>query len=126
MLRTTNVGSAPLPAVAKIGYGSEFTAKRPTVAAVIPIGYSDGFTVIPESVARRAHSPVALLAGRVLGTDRSPHMIVRGSRAPVIGRVSMQMCSVDVTDVPGVQLGDEVIIPARRTTASSRIPRVYV
>jgi alanine racemase len=125
-LRARIVALRRLPAGAKIGYGSEFTAKRPTTAAVIPIGYSDGFTVIPESVARRAHNPVALLAGRVLGTDRSPHVIVRGSRAPVIGRVSMQMCSVDVTDIPGVQLGDEVIIPARRVTTSSRIPRVYL
>lgn len=114
-----------LPAGAKIGYGSEFTAKRPTTAAVIPVGYSDGFTVIPESVARRTHGPVALLAGKVLGTRRGPHVVVRGSRAPVIGRVSMQMCSVDVTDIPGVQLGDEVIIPARRTTASARVARVY-
>jgi len=51
---------------------------------------------------------------------------IRGNRAPVIGRISMQMCSIDVTDIPDVQVGDEVIIPSRRVTTSSRVPRVFV
>ena len=125
-LKARIVALKKLPVGARVGYGSEFTAKRPTLAAVIPIGYSDGFTLIPESAARRANSPVSFIAGKVLGTNGGPHVTVREKRAPVIGRVSMQLCSVDVTDVPGVQLGDEVIIPARRTTTSSRIPRVHV
>jgi len=110
----------------RVGYGSEFTTARPTVAAVIPVGYSDGFTLIPESAAMRALNPLKMAGYRLMGAGRGPSVTIGGQRAPVIGRVSMQMCSVDVTDMPGVQVGDEVVVPARRTTVSSRIPRVYV
>ena len=125
-LKARIVALKKLPVGARVGYGSEFTAKRPTLAAVVPIGFSDGFTLIPESAARRANSPLNLIAGKVLGTNGGPSVTIREKRAPVIGRVSMQMCSVDVTDIAGVEVGDEAIIPARRTTTSSRIPRVYV
>lgn len=125
-LKTKVVALRRLPRGAEVGYGSEFTAARPTLAAVLPVGYSDGFMLTPESVAQRAYSPLRLAAGRVLGSTKGPAVTIRGHEAPVIGRVSMQMCSVDVTGVPGVQVGDEAIVPARRTTTSSRIPRVYV
>ena len=122
-LKTRIVALRELPAGSKVGYGSEHTTARVTKAAVIPIGYCDGFTLIPESLARRASSPIQQLARRLL-RRRGECVTVRGAKAPVIGRVSMQMTSVDVTDIPGVQVGDEVIVPARRTTTSSRIPRV--
>ena len=125
-LKTRIVALRKLAQGAKIGYGSEFTTSRPTVAAVLPIGYSDGFTLTPQSAAQRAFHPLRVLANKVLRVGRSPHVIVHRKRAPVIGRVSAQMCSIDVTDIPGVQIGDEVIVPARRTTTSSRIPRVYL
>ena len=125
-LKTRIIALRSLSSGAKVGYGSEFTAARPTLAAVLPIGYSDGFTLIPESVARRAARPLKLALGRLLGTDGQAWVTIHGEKAPVIGRVSMQICSVDVTDIPGVRVGDEVIVPASRTTASSRIPRVYV
>lgn len=125
-LKTRIVALRKLSPGTKVGYGSEFTVSRSTLAAVLPIGYSDGFTLTPESVARRASYPARMMANRILGTAKSAYVMVRGTHAPVIGRVSMQMCSVDVTDISGVQVGDEVIVPARRTTTSSRIPRVYV
>lgn len=111
---------------AKVGYGSEFTAKRQCVAAVIPIGYSDGFTLTPESVLRRRSSVVRTVAGMALGANSGPKVRVKGVQVPVIGRVGMQMCSLDVTDVPGIELGDEVLVPVRRTSASSRVKRVYL
>ena len=46
-------------------------------------------------------------------------------RAPVVGRVAMQICTVDVTDIPGVSVGDVVTLPARRITASARLIRLY-
>ena len=125
-LKTRIVALRKLPRGADVGYGSEFAAARPTLAAVLPLGYSDGFTVIPESVARREAQPLRAMAKKALGAAKGPHVVIRGKQAPIIGRVSMQMCSVDVTDIPGVQVGDEVIVPARRTTISNRIPRVYV
>lgn len=125
-LKTRVVALRKLPAGIKVGYGSEFTTSQDTLAAVLPIGYSDGFTIIPESVARREAQPLRTIAKKMLGVAKAPQVIVREKKASVIGRVSMQMCSVDVTDIPGVQVGDEVIVPARRTTTSSRIARLYI
>ncbi|HUV04371.1 MAG TPA: alanine racemase [Armatimonadota bacterium] len=125
-LKTRIVAIRRLSRGTEVGYGSEFTASRPTLAAVLPIGYADGFTLIPESAARRAARPLRLAANRLLGIREKNYVTVRGKKAPVIGRISMQMCSIDVTDIPDVQIGDEVVVPARRATASSRIPRLYV
>lgn len=73
----------------KLGYGGTFETKRDSLIATIPIGYDDGY--------RRALSN----RGRV---------IVRGSFAPVAGRVSMDLTLIDVTDVAGVSLNDEVLL----------------
>lgn len=72
-----------------IGYGRTFTAARDTLAATLPVGYGDG---MPWS---RANT------GWVL---------IRGRRAPVIGRVSMDQTTVDVTDIDGIALGDEAVL----------------
>jgi alanine racemase len=73
----------------KVGYGHTFTTWRDSVLATLPVGYHDGYI--------RQFSNV----GEVL---------VRGKRVPVVGRVCMDQTLVDVTDVPEVQLGDEVVI----------------
>ncbi len=73
----------------KLGYGCAFETTRDSMIATIPIGYDDGY--------RRALSN----RGRV---------IVRGSFAPVVGRVSMDLTLVDVTDISGVSLNDEVVL----------------
>jgi alanine racemase len=73
----------------KLGYGCTFETKRESVIATIPIGYDDGY--------RRALSN----RGRV---------IVRGTLAPVVGRVSMDLTLIDVTDVVGVSLHDRVTL----------------
>lgn len=125
-LKTRIAAIQMVAAGAKVGYGSEFTAARVTQSAVLPIGYSDGFGLIPESVARRSAGPLRAIGGRLLHRSGGSHVIIRGTKAPVIGRISMQMCSVDVTDIPGVEVGDEALVPARRTTTSARIPRVYI
>lgn len=113
-----------LPAGAKVGYGSEYTAKRPMTVAVVPVGFADGYTMMPESLVRRALSPIRMLA--MFGPSSGPSVTIHGTRAQVVGRVSMQMSSVDVTGIPGVHIGDEAIIPARRVATSSRVPRVYI
>ncbi|MCL6628954.1 MAG: alanine racemase, partial [Armatimonadetes bacterium] len=94
--------------------------------AVIPVGYSDGLTLMPASIAQRAYHPMRVLGRRLLGSNEQNCVTVRDKRVPIIGRVSMQMTSIDVTDVPAVEIGDEVIISSRRTTTSSRIPRTYL
>jgi alanine racemase len=71
-----------------IGYGGRFTADRPVTLAVIPAGYADGLD-------RRLEGRGAVL--------------IRGRRAPIVGAVSMDMLTVDVTDVDAVGPGDEVV-----------------
>ena len=82
LLKTVPEGTA-------LGYGGTFVTERPSHIATLPIGYEDGL--------RRALSN----RGRV---------IVRDKFAPIVGRVSMDLTLVDVTDVPGVATGDEVVI----------------
>lgn len=72
-----------------LGYGCTFEASRDTLVATLPIGYNDGYV---RALSNR---------GRV---------IVRGCYAAVVGRISMDMTLVDVTDVPGVRLNDRVTL----------------
>lgn len=78
-----------VPAGTPLGYGRTFTTVRRSRVATLPIGYADGW--------HRAHSN----NGRV---------IVRDQFAPIVGRVSMDLTMLDVTDVTNVALGDEVIL----------------
>ncbi len=72
-----------------VGYGATWSATRPSRIATLPMGYADGLS---------------------RGLSGKGHVLVRGRRAPIIGVVSMDMTMVDVTDTPGVQVGDEVVI----------------
>ncbi|MEL7060264.1 MAG: alanine racemase [Acidobacteriota bacterium] len=78
---------------AAVGYGGTWRATRQTRLAVLPIGYSDGYD---RSLSNAAH------------------VLVRGRRAPVRGRVCMNLLLVDVTDVPEVMLEDEVVLLGRQ------------
>ncbi len=72
-----------------VGYGCTYQTTRSSRIAVLPVGYADGYD-------RRL--------------SNQAHVLVRGRRAPVRGRVCMNLTMVDVTDVPGVELGDEVVL----------------
>lgn len=111
-----------LPKGSKIGYGGEFTTTRLTRTAVLPIGYADGFTLAPEGPIYR--QSVLKFAARK--ARRALSVEINGKKAPVLGRVSMQLTVVDVTDIEGVQAGDEAIVPAMRIPTSPLIPRVYI
>jgi alanine racemase len=71
------------------GYGATFTAHRPTQLALLPVGYADGLN-------------------RMLGNRG--WVLIRGQRAPVAGRISMDQTVVDVTDIAGVAAGDEAVL----------------
>jgi alanine racemase len=75
-----------------VGYGATFTAECKRRVALLPVGYADGF--------RRAGSS---------GVGDGWVMIA-GQRAPVVGRVSMNLTTVDVTEIAGVEVGDEVVL----------------
>lgn len=78
-----------LPIGASIGYGHTHTLSRPTRIGLVPIGYADGLP--------RALSGVGCL-------------VVGGRRVPIVGRVSMDTCSVDLSEVPAAKEGDPVCV----------------
>lgn len=108
-----------VPAGSAIGYGGEFRTRRVSKLAVLPVGYADGFTTAPASGSRGWRGLKSLLRPAPITVT------VRGKRAPVVGRVAMQTCVVDVTDIPGVGVGEVVTVPARRLMTSARLPRVF-
>ena len=76
-----------------VGYGWKFQSDSPRTIAVIPAGYADG------------------LDTRLCGRG---HVLIRGKRVPIVGAVSMDMITVDVTDIGEVQPGDEVVLLGRQ------------
>jgi alanine racemase len=78
-----------LPVGSHIGYGATYCTPGPERIAVIPVGYADGF--------RR-------------GPRHWGEALVRGRRAPIVGRVCMDQTMLNVTRIPGVRLGDEVVL----------------
>ena len=119
-MRARIVSVRDLPAGSSLGYGGEFVTRRASKIAVLPVGYADGFTAAPQSASR------GLRGLRQLFRPAPVTVTVGSKRALVVGRVAMQTCLVDVTDIPAVKAGDLVGIPARRLMASARLPRVFV
>jgi alanine racemase len=126
-LRTEVLALREIAPGSGVGYDQTFIAARPTRIATLPIGYGDGLM-------RAASNRGA--------------MLVRGQRCPIVGRISMDLTTIDVTDLPGCAIGDEVIAIGRQgegaisahdlaracdtiayevlTNISPRVPRVYL
>ena len=122
-LKTTVSAVETLPAGTPVGYGRTFQTARPSRIAVLPIGYADGL--------HRA------LSNRL-------EVLTPGGRARGVGRICMDMCMIDVTDLPEARVGDEVEVfgarlPVEETAercgtisyellcaVSGRVPRVYL
>ncbi len=87
---TTNVAQVKsLPAGSPVGYGNSYRTQGNETIAVLPVGYADGLRRSPR-------------------TWRE--VLVRGVRAPLVGRVSMEKATINVSHIPGVQIGDEVAL----------------
>jgi alanine racemase len=95
-LKSIVVRVRTLPAGSAIGYGRTFITDAPMRAALVPIGYGDGYHRLISN------------RGAVL---------IHGQRAPVRGRVSMDQIVVDVSDIDDVQLGDEAVVVGRQGDA---------
>jgi alanine racemase len=115
-----------VPAGTSISYGQTFVTERDSTIATLPVGYADGY-------ARLLSNRGAVLVG--------------GKRAPIAGRVCMDLTMVDVTGIAGVQPGDEVVLLGRQgdqmisademagwantisyeilTSISARVPRIH-
>ena len=116
-----------VPAGFKVSYGSTYETRKPTTIATVPVGYADGLS--------------RLLSSR-------GQMLVHGQRAPIIGRVCMDLTMLDVGSIENVQMGDEVVVFGRQgnealtvdemaalldtinyeivTGITARVPRVYL
>lgn len=92
------------PAGVPVGYGCSQITIRDSRIATIPIGYADGV--------RRSLS------------NGKASFLVRGRRAPVFGRVCMDMIMLDVTDIPGVQEGDEVVLIGQQGKAQISVSEI--
>ncbi len=122
-LQSAVIALREVPVGGSVGYGRTWRAARPSRVATVAMGYGDGYP---------RHAPS--------GTP----VLVNGQRAPLVGRVSMDMLTVDVTDLPGVQLNDPVILwgpelPVNEVAAAAgtigyelltrmtgRVPRVFL
>lgn len=121
-LKARIISIKTVPAGCRVGYGGEFTTNRVTRIAIIPLGYADGFTMTPEGPIYR-QSPAVFLAKKF---KRALSVELHGEQIPVLGRVSMQLTTLDVTDCLEVAIGDEVTVPAMRLAANPMLPRVYI
>jgi alanine racemase len=112
-----------MPACQSISYGRTYFTDAPKKIATLPIGYADGWT--------------RLMAGKAL-------VLVRGKLAPLVGRVCMDQCMIDVTEIAEVRVGDQVLLfggselPVEEVAAhmgtinyevvcmvGKRVPRIY-
>ncbi len=78
-----------VPTATPLGYGAAFHTRRPSRIATVPVGYADGLS---RALSNRGCA------------------IVRDRRARIVGQISMDLTLLDVTDVPGAEVGDEVIL----------------
>lgn len=126
-LKARVVQVTKLPAGDAVGYGLTYRTKRDSVFALLPLGYADG---VSRALSNRGY------------------VLIHGKRAPIAGRVSMDQTIIDVTDIPGVAVGDTAVLigeqDGERITAwevglamgsiayealtglSVRLPRVYL
>lgn len=126
-IKTRIIHLKKVPAGFKISYGSTYETVKDTVIATLPVGYGDGYN-------------------RLLSSQG--HVLVRGRRAPVVGRVCMDLTMIDVGHIPDASLDDEVVLLGRQkdafisadeiasllntinyevvTSVAERVPRIYL
>ncbi len=78
-----------VPAGTGVSYGHTFVTRRPSRLGTLPVGYADGLD---------------------RGLSNRGEVLIRGRRAPMVGRVCMGLCVIDLTDVPQAKVGDEVVL----------------
>lgn len=102
--KTHVLGLRDVPAGQPLGYGGAYVTAAPARIAVVSVGYGDGLS-----------RKVSLHAGEALSSGVDPlvghgEALLRGHRAPMVGRVAMDLTLLDVTHIPGAAVGDEVVL----------------
>ena len=100
-LKTRVVFMKTVPKGTAVGYGASYRTKRRSRLATLPVGYADGFL-------------------RALSNKGG--VLVRGRHCPVVGKISMDMATVDVTRVLGARVGDEAVLFGRQGAQEISIP----
>lgn len=85
----------------RISYGGTYTTTRDSVIATLPLGYADGYP-------------------RILSNRGS--VLIKGKRAPIVGSICMDQMMIDVTDIEGVELGDEVVLYGVEEATGASLP----
>jgi len=98
--KTHVLGLRDVPAGQALGYGGAYVTPSPARIAVVSVGYGDG-------LARKIS--IASVGAPETATGRG-QVLLRGQRAPIVGRISMDLTLVDVTRVAGAAIGDEVVL----------------
>jgi alanine racemase len=88
-IRTEVTTVRDLPTGAPVGYSGTFVTEAPARIATVPLGYGDGL---------------------MRAASNRGEMLVRGTRCPIVGNVSMDLTSLDVTHLPACEVGDEVVL----------------
>ncbi len=102
-LRTEIVSLRTIEAGEIVGYCGTFRAERQSRIAALPVGYGDGL---------------------VRFQSNRGHVLIRGQRCPIAGNISMDLTSVDVTDLPEVAIGDEAVLLGEQGGATIRVEEV--
>ncbi len=112
-----------------VGYSREFVAAHDMRLAVIPYGYGDGFGVQASARELTIKDSVQNMSrdiGRLVLKRYKRGVYYQGQFLTALGRVAMQSMMVDISGLPDIKVGDVVEAPMRRTSASARLPRVYL
>ena len=86
-----------IPTGTAVSYHARWRSQRPSRIATLPVGYTDGY---PRLMTNRAH------------------VLIRGQRLPVVGTICMDLCMVDITDVPEAQVGDPAVLLGKQGSQS--------
>ena len=92
-----------LPKGATVSYGRTYTTTHPSLIATLPIGYGEGYN---RALSNRGE------------------VIIRGKRAPVVGRICMDQTMIDVSKVPGVKIGDEVVLIGKQKSETITVEEI--
>ncbi|HBT46920.1 MAG TPA: alanine racemase [Peptococcaceae bacterium] len=118
-----------VPAGTPVGYGGDYVTRRPTYLGVLPLGYADGLGLTavarPKSAGDLARFAAKMVLSYLGWRGRDLAVDVEGRRAPVVGRVGMQLSIVDLNDVE-VEAGRTVAVTMGRPITGARLPRLYL
>ena len=113
----------------KIGYGQEWSAPHDARIAILAVGYADGLSMEPNARPQTPFGAVKAGLERAARLKKNPSagksVEIQGQKFPIVGRIAMQTCAVEINGNEQIQIGDLATIPMRRLAAGAHLRRVY-